>query len=235
LYCLKNRSYEKEAVTWKERILTLKDALAGLFTPVFVLGGIYGGVFTPTEAAGVLVVYSMAIGLIYRKVNWRTFIGILGESAVYGSVIMMVIVGAMILGNIISHLRVARNLAEWLGTSGMPHWLFIASISVLYVILGMFLDGLSITVLTVPVLYPLMPALGIDVVVFGVILMMFIETALLTPPVGLNLFMIKAITGDTLWPIVKGNLPFAAILLISALILFVFPEIALWLPKILGI
>jgi C4-dicarboxylate transporter DctM subunit len=80
-----------------------------------------------------------------------------------------------------------------------------------------------------------MTTLGIDVIVFGVVLMMFVETALLTPPVGLNLFMVKAITGDTLWPIMKGNLPFAALLLIGAIILFLFPEIALWLPKILGV
>ena len=99
----------------------------------------------------------------------------------------------------------------------------------------MFLEGLSITVLTIPVLYPLMPKLGLDVVVFGAILVMFVETALLTPPVGLNLFMIKGITGDRMWPIVKGNIPFAAMLLLGVIILLLFPEVSLWLPAVLGV
>jgi tripartite ATP-independent transporter DctM subunit len=234
-YCLISKKYEKVTVSWKERMLSLKGAIPGLLTPIFVLGGIYSGIFTPTEAAAVLVIYSMVVAFLYKKVSWGTFVDILRESATLGSMIMMIIVGAMVLANVIGHLRVARMLAEWLGTSGIPHWQVIGGLFILYIILGMFLDGLAITVLTIPVLYPLMPALGIDVIVFGVVLMMFVETALLTPPVGLNLFMVKAITGDTLWPIMKGNLPFAALLLIGAIILFLFPEIALWLPKILGV
>jgi C4-dicarboxylate transporter DctM subunit len=233
--CSITKKYTKETVTWRERILSLKGAIPGLLTPFFVLGGIYGGIFTPTEAAGALVIYSMLLAFLYKKMNWRTFIEMLRESAILGSMIMMVIAGAMVLTNILNHLRVAGMIAEWLVTSGIAHWQVIVFLFVLYIILGMFLDGLAMTVLTIPVLYPSMSALGIDVVVFGVILMMYIETALLTPPVGLNLFMIKAITGDTLWPIVKGNLPFAAILLIGAVILFLFPQIALWLPKILGV
>lgn len=234
-YCLISRKYEKTTVSWKERILSLKGAMPGLLTPVFVLGGIYSGIFTPTEAAAVLVIYSMIVAFLYKKMNWGTFVDLLRESATLGSMIMMIIVGAMVLANVIGHLRVARMLAEWLGTSGIPHWQVIGGLFILYIILGMFLDGLAITVLTIPVLYPLMPTLGIDVIVFGVVLMMFVETALLTPPVGLNLFMVKAITGDTLWPIMIGNLPFAALLLLGAIILFLFPEVALWLPKILGV
>jgi tripartite ATP-independent transporter DctM subunit len=234
-YCVMSGKYEKVTVTWKERILSVKGAILGLSAPLIVLGGIYSGVFTPTEAAGVLVAYSMVVAFVYKKINWTNFIAIMRESAMLGSVIMMVMVGAMVLAHVIGHLRVARIFAEWIATAGTPHWMTLTGIALLYVILGMFLDGLSITVLTVPVLYPLMPVLGVDVVVFGVVLMIFIEMALLTPPVGLNLFMVKAITGDSLWPVVKGNLPFAALLMLGAIILLLFPQLALWLPKILGV
>ena len=235
LYCwVKGRGkYEEVSVSWKERLVTVKSAILGLMAPVFVLTGIYSGVFTPTEAAGVFVIYSMVVAFIYRKMNWASFIAVVKESAIIGSMIMMVMIGAMVMTDVISHLRITRIIAEWIATANIPHWLILTSLTVLYLILGMFLDGLSITVLTIPVLYPLLPSLGLDVIVFGVILMMFVEAALLTPPVGMNLYVVKTITGDSLWPIVKGNIPFAAILFLGAIILFMFPEIALWLPQVL--
>jgi tripartite ATP-independent transporter DctM subunit len=233
--CGVSKKYDRVSASWGERVTAFKRGILGLLAPVFVLGGIYSGVFTPTEAAGVLVTYSLIVAFVYKKMNWRTFIEIVREGTILGSMIMMVMVGAMIFAHVIAHLRVARLIAEWLATANVSYWLIISGIFLLYIILGMFLEGLSITVLTVPVLYPLMPTLGLDVVVFGVILMMFVEIALITPPVGLNLFMVKAISGDNLWPIMKGNLPFVFLLLLGAIICFLFPELSLWLPKRLGI
>jgi len=234
-YCVATGKYEKVSVSWKEKALSFKSAVLGLSAPFLILGGIYGGLFTPTEAAGILVTYSVVVAFIYKKMDWKTFITIIRESAVLGAVIMMVMVGAMIFADVVGHLRVARVIAEWLVTSGVPNWVALCGIFMLYVILGMFVEGLSMTVLTIPVLYPLMPHLGLDVVVFGVALMMFVEAALLTPPVGLNLFMVKAITGDSLWPIVVGNFPFALILFLGVVMLLFFPGLALWLPRLLGI
>jgi tripartite ATP-independent transporter DctM subunit len=233
--CKVTKKYERVSATWRERGISLKRGILGLLAPVFVLGGIYSGIFTPTEAAAMLVTYSLAVAFVYKKMNWKTFVEIVREGAILGSMIMMVMVGAMIFAHVIGYLRVARLIAEWLATANAPYWLVISGLFLLYIILGMFLEGLSITVLTVPVLYPLMPILGLDVVAFGVILMMFVEMALITPPVGLNLFMIKSVTGDRLWPIVKGNIPFAIMLLLGAIICFLFPQVALWLPARLGI
>lgn len=233
--CKVTKKYERVSASWREKGISLKRGILGLMAPVFVLGGIYSGIFTPTEAAAMLVTYSLAVAFVYKKMNWKTFIEIVREGAILGSMIMMVMVGAMIFAHIIGYLRVARLIAEWLATADAPYWLVISGLFLLYIILGMFLEGLSMTVLTVPVLYPLMPMLGLDVVAFGVILMMFVEMALITPPVGLNLFMIKSVTGDRLWPIVKGNIPFAIMLLLGAIICFLFPEVALWLPARLGI
>ncbi|MCJ7595769.1 MAG: TRAP transporter large permease, partial [Desulfobacterales bacterium] len=235
IYCVVTGKYEKVSVSWKEKAVSFKNAILGLSAPFLILGGIYGGIFTPTEAAGILVTYSIVVAFIYKKMNWKTFISIIRESATLGAVIMMVMVGAMIFADVVGHLRVARVIAEWLTTSGVPTWIALCGIFMLYVILGMFVEGLSMTVLTIPVLYPLMPQLGLDVVVFGVVLMMFVEAALLTPPVGLNLFMVKAITGDSLWPIVVGNFPFALMLFLGVVLLLFFPKLALWLPGIMGI
>ncbi|MHC4456640.1 MAG: TRAP transporter large permease subunit [Planctomycetota bacterium] len=233
--CLIDGGYERVSYSWKERFISLKRAGWGLTVPIIILGGIYSGFFTPTEAAGVLVVYSLIIGLIYKKVNLKQLMLILKESALFGSAVLMIMVGAMVLAHLVIRLQVASSLTEYIATSGVPGWLALTIIMILYLILGMFLDGLSITVLTVPVLFPLMPVLGVDVIVFGVFLMIFIETSLLTPPVGVNLFMVQAITGDNLWPIVKGNAPFAVLLLLGAILLLIFPQLALWLPKILGL
>ena len=233
--CLVDDNYEKVSYTWKDRIISLKRASLGLSVPVLILGGIYSGFFTPTEAAGVLVVYSTIIGLIYKKINIRQFLVIIKESALFGSAVLMIMAGAMVLAYLVVRLQIANTLAEYIATAGIPNWIAITIIMVLYLVLGMFLDGLSITVLTVPVLYPLMPGLGVDVIVFGVFLMIFIEMSLLTPPVGVNLFMVQSITGDKLWPIVKGNIPFAILLFVGAILLIVFPDLALWLPALLGL
>ena len=227
--------YQKVSFTWDEKITATKDAFLGILAPAIVLGGIYSGIFTPTEAAAVFVIYCFIIAIIYKQINWEKFIDILKESAQLGSSLMMIMVGAMILSNLMAHLRIPRLLTEWIVTSGFSHGSVIFCLLAMYIVLGMFLDGLAMTVLTIPVIYPLMPVLGLDVIVFGIVLMVFIEMSLITPPVGLNLFMIQAITKDNLWTIAKGNLPFAIMMFIVAVILLFYPGICLWLPDMLAI
>jgi C4-dicarboxylate transporter DctM subunit len=228
-------NYQRVSFTWKQKITATKKAFLGILVPGIVLGGIYTGIFTPTEAAAVFVVYCLVTAIIYKQIDWKKFIDILKESAILGSSIMMIMIGAMILTNLVAHLRIPRLLTEWIITSGFSHAVVIVCLLAMYVIMGMFLDGLAMTVLTIPVIYPLMPVLGLDVIVFGVVLMVFIEMALITPPVGLNLFMVQAITRDDLWIIAKGNLPFALMMFIVAMILLFYPGISLWLPEMLSI
>ncbi|BBO79452.1 hypothetical protein DSCO28_00180 [Desulfosarcina ovata subsp. sediminis] len=227
--------YQRVSFTWEQKITATKDAFLGLLAPGIVLGGIYTGIFTPTEAAAVFVVYCLITAIIYKQIDWETFINILKESAILGSSLMMIMIGAMLLSNLVAHLRIPRLLTEWIVTSGFPHGVVIFCLLAMYIVMGMFLDGLAMTVLTIPVIYPLMPILGLDVIVFGVVLMVFIEMALITPPVGLNLFIIQAIARDNLWTIAKGNLPFAIMMLIVAMILLFYPGISLWLPEMLSI
>jgi C4-dicarboxylate transporter DctM subunit len=232
---IRNGNYQKVSFSWKQKKTAFKEGFLAILAPVIVLGGIYGGIFTPTESAAVFVVYCLITAMVYKQINWKKFIEILRESALLGSSLMMIMIGAMMLTHLIAHLRIPRLLTEWIITSGFSHWEVIACLMVLYLIMGMFIDGLAITVLTIPVIYPLMQTLGIDVIAFGVILMIFVEMALITPPVGLNLFMVQAITMGNLRTISKGNLPFVLMMFLTVIILFAFPGICLWLPDLLAI
>ncbi len=234
IYSMIYLSSKREPVAWNVRMRSLGNVLPGLSAPVLVLGGIYGGWFTPTEAAGVLVILSLAIGFFYRGINWKNFRGIIHESAITSSVILMIILGGKVLGQFISHQRIPRIATEWLLGADISITLVIAGLFVLYIVLGLFLDGVTITLLTVPVIYPMLPELGLNVIVFGVLLMVLIEMAHITPPVGLNLFMVKSVANDTLWTISKGHVPFALILLLAAVLLYLFPQLALWLPMALA-
>jgi len=225
--------YEKTLFTWKQRFASLKKSFLILLGPIFVLGSIYSGLATPTEAGAILVIYSLFCTLIYRRMTWQTFIQCLNESSVISMMIMMIMVGALTMSNVITLLQVPSNLAEQILNSGASNVVLIGLLVVFYLILGMFLDGGSITVLTVPVLAPMLPTLGIDPIVFGVILMMLIETALLTPPVGLNLFTVKGIVDEPLILIIKSVLPFVAILFFAITLCLLFPQISLWLPSLM--
>jgi len=228
--CKVTGKYEAVTFSWTERLVSLRKFFIIILGPVFVLGSIYTGVATPTEAGAVLVIYSLICALIFRKINWKDFVGCLIDSSILSTMIIMIMVGALIMSNVITLLQVPANLTEYLISSGLPIWGVILLIVILYLCLGMFLDGGSMTVLTVPVIAPMLPALGIDTVAFGVILMMLIETALLTPPVGLNIFTVKGIVDEPLSFIIKSVVPFVMILGLGILLVFMFQDIALWLP-----
>jgi tripartite ATP-independent transporter DctM subunit len=229
--CKVSGKYEAVSFTWTERLVSLRKSFIIILGPAFVLGSIYTGVATPTEAGAILVIYSLFCALILRKLDWKGFMQCLIDSSILSTMIIMIMVGALVMSNVITLLQVPANLTEYILSSGLPIWGVLLMIVVLYLCLGMFLDGGSITVLTVPVIAPMLPALGIDTIAFGVILMMLIETALLTPPVGLNIFTVKGIVDEPLSFIIKSVVPFVIILVLGILLVFMFQDIALWLPS----
>ncbi len=231
--CRISGKYKAVSFTWAERLVSLRKSFIIILGPVFVLGSIYTGVATPTEAGAILVIYSLFCALIFRKINWKGFVQCLIDSSILSTMIIMIMVGALVMSNVITLLQIPANLTEFIFASGMPTWGIILMIVVLYLCLGMFLDGGSITVLTVPVIAPMLPALGIDTIAFGVILMMLIETALLTPPVGLNIFTVKGIVDEPLSFIIKSVVPFVIILIFGIILVFMFQDIALWLPSLM--
>jgi len=217
--------------SWTERLVSLRKSFIIILGPVFVLGSIYTGIATPTEAGAILVIYSLFCAFIFRKIDWKGFMQCLIDSSILSTMIIMIMVGALVMSNVITLLQVPANLTEYIFSSGLPIWGIILLIVILYICLGMFLDGGSMTVLTVPVIAPMLPALGIDTIAFGVILMMLIETALLTPPVGLNIFTVKGIVDEPLSFIIKSVVPFVMILVLGIILVFMFEDIALWLPS----
>lgn len=229
--CKISNKYEAISFTWTQRLVSLKKSFIIILGPGFVLGSIYTGVATPTEAGAILVLYSLFCALIFRKLDWKGLMQCLIDSSILSTMIIMIMVGALVMSNVITLLQIPANLTEFIISSGLPTWGVIFMIVILYLCLGMFLDGGSITVLTVPVIAPMLPALGIDTIAFGVILMMLIETALLTPPVGLNIFTVKGIVDEPLSFIIKSVIPFVIILVVGIILVFMFQDIALWLPS----
>ena len=228
--CKITGKYQAASHTWKERIYSLRKSGVILLGPVFVLGSIYTGLATPTEAGAILVIYSLFCAVLFRKINIEKFVQSVIDSSVLSTMILMIMIGALTMSNVITLLQVPMELAEAITGSGLSTFFILFCLVLFYLALGMFLDGGSITMLTVPVLAPLLPALGLDTVVFGVILMMLIETALLTPPVGLNIFTVKGIVDEPLSLIIKSVLPFVLILMLGVTLVLIWPEIALWLP-----
>lgn len=220
-----------QQISWKDKLLALKMASWGLFTPIFVLGGIYIGVFTPTEAAGVMVLYAVVVCVfIMRTLTWRDVIKSALDGAKISSMVLCIISSAMILGAVVSQLRIAANLAAFVKAEALSESAILAFIFLTLFILGMFLDGASILLITLPIFYPLALAVGINSVWFGVFYTLTIEIGLLTPPVGLNLFVIKGASGLHLATVIRGVLPFLGIMTLSLMLMYIYPQIVLWLP-----
>ena len=222
---------DERQVTWNEKFQTLKRAFWGLITPVFVLGGIYLGIFTPSEAAAVMVVYAIFVTvLVMRTLTVRKLMEVVLVGAKVSSMILMIIVGAKVFGSVTSQLRVAPELVAFAERSGLSPYLTICLITLALFLFGMFLDAASTMVITLPVFYPLVMAAGFSSVWFGVFYIIVLEIGLLTPPVGLNLYVIKGLSDLDMLTIVRGVLPFLLIMVLSLILLLFLPQLATWLP-----
>lgn len=210
----------------------LRRSMWGLFAPIFVLGGIYLGVFTPSEAAAVMLVYAIVVSLwVMKSLTPLQLLESLRNGAKVSSMILLIIVGAKIFGAVTSQLRIASDLVAFVSKAGISPLGTLALIALMLIILGMFLDAASTMVITLPIFYPLLMAVGFDSVWLGVFYIVVLEIGLLTPPVGLNLFVIKGVSGFPMESVVKGAIPFILMMLLALLLLAVFPELATWLPN----
>lgn len=206
------------------------DAFWGLLTPVVILGGIYGGVFTPTEAAIVATVYAMFVGFaIYRTLTPRVLFGALVEASGSSAVVMLVVAFASLFGWVVTvDDLVGQYSAVLLGMSG-NEWVLLLVIAVILLVAGMFMDAITIMFITLPIFLPVVRELGWDPVWFGVILMVTLSIGLFTPPVGINLFVAANITRLSLERIALGAIPFLVTSIIGLVLLSVFPAISQFL------
>jgi C4-dicarboxylate transporter, DctM subunit len=223
---------EAKKPSLKEKLLATKDALWGISAPVFVLGGIYTGIFTPSEAAAVMVVYSVLVTVVIMKtLTWRELIEGVLVAVKISSMILLIIIGARIFGAVISQQRIAADLVSFAGAVDLSPLATLGIVSITLFIFGMFLDSASIMVIMLPVFHPLIMSVGYDSVWFGVFFIVMLEIGLLTPPVGLNLFLIYGISKFRMEEVIKGALPFLLILLLSLGLFVLFPQIVTWLPQ----
>jgi C4-dicarboxylate transporter, DctM subunit len=225
------RHIKDEPATWKERMEATKTAIWGLLLPVIVIGGIYSGIFTPTEAAAVGVVVSLGVSaFVYRNLNLENIKTIIFSTVKTNAMILMIIVGAMLLGYIMTILQIPQTVTNYATQQDISPWIIFILINVVLLILGMFLETISILVITLPILYPIIMALGFDPIWFAIIMVINMELALISPPVGLNLFVLKGIDRtNTISEIVKGVIPYAIIMVLFIILLSIFPEIATFL------
>lgn len=232
----KNPRYKPTTIyTWKDRLNLLKSGGPVLLAPVIILGGIYSGLTTPTEAAAVTVIYAIVLGIVTGRLNKQNLVTTLRDSIRSAIMIQMIIAGAMILGSVVTILRIPHNFSVLIAESGIPPWAVIVLMNLLLLILGMFLECASITLITVPIFYPTIQALGFNPLWFGVIFTINMELALITPPVGLNLYIIQGITGEKMETVVRGVLQFIILLGLGLLIVALVEPMSTWLPsKMIG-
>lgn len=198
---------------------------------VFVLGGIYGGIFTVQEAAGVGAIGTLAIGMLRGRLGWKQIKAALIGALRVSSAIMMIVVGAYLFGYFLTITQFTQNAVEFLVHLPVGPYGVLALIMVGYLILGAVMDELAMILLTVPIVFPAMMQLGFDPVWFGVIVVMAVTFGMICPPVGMNVFVINSIARDVpLGAIYKGTMPFIAVDVVRLLILCAFPALSLWLP-----
>lgn len=198
----------------------------------FVLGGIYLGVTTPTEAAAVGAFMALVFALIYRKLNWLTLKASMLGAVKITAMLLFIIVGAMILSGMLGLLKVPFKMVDWVASLPFPPLAILIGIYIMYLFLGMFLDGLALVVLTVPIVFPIIRELGFDTVWFAVALVILVEMCLLTPPVGTNVYVIHGLRPDRpMSEVILGAMPFFFMMLVGLAIITAFPQIATWLPN----
>ncbi|WP_456391791.1 TRAP transporter large permease [Nitratifractor sp.] len=220
-----------ERYGWRERLASLRDLLPTFLLIALVLGSIYGGFATPTEAAALGVVGALILALWFRSFSLPMFRDALFNSVKTTVMISFIIAGAGFLSQVVGFLGIARAVSEYIASLGLSSYALILVVGIMYLFLGMILDGISIVVMTLPIVLPIVTAAGFDPLWFGIFLVFMVELSQVTPPVGFSLFVIQSISGEPIGAIVRYTLPFFLIMVAAVAIITLFPQIALWLPE----
>jgi C4-dicarboxylate transporter DctM subunit len=223
------------AHSWRERLGALRDIWAPLLLFVFVIGGLYGGLFTPTEAGGMGAGGAFLIGVLRGRLSRADIRASLLQATRTAAAVFTVLIGALLFGYFLTVTQVPQKVTEFMTGLGIGRYGVLALIMLMYLVLGCLMDAMAMIILTVPIIFPVVTALGFDPIWFGVIIVMTVELGLIHPPVGMNVFVIKSVVPDVSFAtIFKGVLPFIVTDLIRLVILIAFPIIALWLPTRMG-
>jgi C4-dicarboxylate transporter DctM subunit len=217
---------------WPERWAALREIWAMLLLFVFVIGGMYGGLFTPTEAGGMGAGGAFLIGVLRGRLSGPDVRRSLLQATRTAAAVFTVLIGALLFGYFLTVTQTPQNVTEFLTGLGIGRYGVLALIMVMYIILGCLMDSLAMIILTVPIIFPVIKELGFDPIWFGIIIVMTVELGLIHPPVGMIVFVIKSVVQDVSFStIFRGVIPFIVTDLIRLVILIAFPIIALWLPS----
>ncbi len=219
----------------REKIASLKDTWGILSLFLLVIGGLYTGWFTPTEAAGVGAFGAFLITVIKRRLTWNNLKASLTDTTKTTAMVFAILIGASIFGYFLTVSQIPERLSNWIVELGMNKYLVLTMTILLFIILGCFMEGLAIMILTIPVIYPMVVGMGFDPIWFGIIITLVMEMSLITPPVGVNVFIISGIAKEVpMYTIFRGVIPFFVAMLVAIVLLVMFPQIALFLPSTMG-
>lgn len=223
-----------EKSTWKEKIKAISDASLALIMPIIILGGIYSGIFTPTEAAAVAVIYAFVVSVfIYKELKIQSLIHVCGEAALMTAIIMIIVAGAGLLSWFLTINMIPQSTATFLVEISTNVIVFLLIVNVVLLIVGMFFESTSAILILAPILVPVAVQFGIDPIHFGMIMIVNLAIGMVTPPIGVNLFVSCQIAKISLEEISKGLLPFFATLIINLIIVTYVPAISTWLPGLM--
>ncbi|TMV90674.1 TRAP transporter large permease subunit [Thioclava sp. BHET1] len=225
---------EEGAPSLREKLVASRSLLPVVILIGGVIGTIYTGVASPTDAAAVGVVFSLILAVASGTFSWRDFVEAALSATRTSAMIAFILMGAAVLSVAMGFTGIPRNLAAWIGTFGLSSYALLAVLTVFFIVLGCFLDGISVVVLTTSIILPMVQAAGIDPMWFGIYLVLVVEMSQITPPVGFNLFVIQGLTGFNIMKIARAAFPFFGLLLLGVVLITLVPQIVTYLPSLMS-
>ena len=223
-----------ERASAKEIVVAFKDSVWGLALLAIIMGGIYGGVFTPTEAAAVAAVYATFVAVVvYRDISIKKLPEVLMDAGKTTVMLMFIIANALLFAHVLTTEQIPQTIASQIVAAGMEPWMFLLVVNIILLVAGNFMEPTGIILILAPIFFPIAMKLGIDPIHLGIIMVVNMEIGMITPPVGLNLFVTSGITGMSLMAVTRAALPWLAVMFVFLALVTYIPQISLFLPNLL--
>ncbi len=222
---------EESRWTWREKLFAIRHLAPVMLLIAAIIGSIYAGIASPTEAAALGVVFALLLSWLSGSLTRESFREALMGAVRTSAMIAFILAGASFLTVAMGFTGIPRELASWIGALGLTPYELLAALTIFFIVMGMFLDGISVVVLTTSVIIPMIEQAGLDLIWFGIYIVLVVEMAQITPPVGFNLFVLQGLTGRDILYIARAALPFFLLLCVAVAIVIAFPGVATWLPQ----
>jgi C4-dicarboxylate transporter DctM subunit len=228
-YAKRNNFGRLPRIGWDERWKASLKAIPGAIMPALILGSIYAGIATPTESAVMACAYAIIVSLFYRELRWRDWRPILREIVNITAMIFMIIAAAILFKQYLTLSQVPQDIAQWIIGSDFNKWIFLLMVNMMFFIMGTFLEAVAIILITLPIFLPILDQMGINIYHFAIIMTVNLEIAMITPPVGLNLFVVSGIAKEPLEKVVRAIIPFIFIMLVELTIIVLWEDLSTFL------